>query len=251
MSETHVYKKVKESLTTNDMITPYLLSNYIEMIADENNLTNFISNINILKNIRNINGSYSFPKEELGINYFSYILNTNSINSNDNLKLYETCFHELMHSCQKSILADSYFFRNYTSYYCNLADCIMLMNVDYDCFMKYYDNLILEYQAIMVSDFKLLELLQKFNLESSIIDTNKLIAEQIVKYYKDEIPIKKSLRLIEEYAGIRRPYIDLDRANEYIKIMFGYPIEDKTMYVVDNIANDKVKTLDIVKHLGG
>ena len=136
-------------------------------------------------------------------------------------------------------------------------------------YLKYHDRFYNEYNANINGYYELLKLLNSFNLENiekDLFKVNRLTSKHILylysdldKLYKYSTPLKNSLKIYkhlletckkhEAEIEIDKNFIDIIKKEQpetqLDKLLYGYSIDIVTHNYLKDVANGKVKTLNL------
>lgn len=284
-----VYSKIKENLIFNTLFSTDTLFDYIEQRIDEEELSEYISEITITdcgnSSYNPASGEFCINKKEIFLNnidknipgledliseeekHYYKIKNPNYSNIY-NLFIIN---HELNHVIQKKyrhtdldslkgqlsllgmtqVFIDSNFLDNYFT-------------------EKYHDRFINEYNSHIEGYIEMIYLLKAYDLieiKKELYKTNKIAARHILYMYnhinenKISNPIKNTLILnkyILEECKKHEMTVDVDfylnkeqvqeeklKMSEFEKLRYGLPINKDTRKYLNDVANKKIKTLNL------
>lgn len=284
-----VYSKIKEDLIFNTLFSTDTLFDYIEQRIDEEELSEYISEITITDGG---NSSYDPASGEFCINKKEIFLNNIDKNipgledliseeeklyykiKNPNYSNIYNLFiinHELNHVIQKKYRHnDLDSLKGQLSLLGQTQAFIDTNFLDNYFTEKYHDRFINEYNAHIESYIEIIHLLSAYDLielKKALIKTNKITARHILYMYdhidKDKIsnPIKNTLILnkyiLEEckkhemeieldfYLNKEQIQEEKDKMSEFEKLRYGLPINNDTRKYLNDVANKKIKTLNL------
>lgn len=248
MSEKEIYERLKYCLENDIKISRSLLTNYIYLLLDKYELKGYVYKLSLFEKREIDDGYYDDIHRHLFINYNELFENKKNIKY-FNFQLLNTTFHELTHACQlkfsnqpdmlDKLLHDFYFNYILTS---------RIPENDPDFYDDNYNKFIFEYQAGINAIYKTYLLLDKLSIDDKLEYINRVLAKYIIKNYKNNSPMNKSINLIRKYRHmnleLNTPDIDI-----YYKLIFGYPIDDDSLKVIKEIAKGKVKTKNLLNKI--
>lgn len=263
--EQQIIDEVAEYFRKNEIFKPDFLRRLISFLVEKEELKEYVQKTKIIYKNRNYLGNYNFEKKKLCINCYPFLKEMDGKNNYKNYEFLVAIYHELCHAFQNYLATESNIHTSLGHFYRNMIAEICIDETSHDFYgNENYDCSILEYNSDINSYFETLEFLQNIWKNPKYIEgQNRIVAHKILNYYKDVSPIERSDKSIKEFMSdidskiitslgsdslkyiIALDNFDPKNLSELCKLEFGYPLEDKTIYKIEDIRSGKVKTLDI------
>lgn len=191
-------------------------------------------------------------KENNDNNFYSYII-PNPLYEDVNLQLLQVILHELKHAKQHNIIKN-----------CSKDEVIINALIDSfkysqcNLYNEYNSEFIIEYNAELEASMELNELIVNNNLPDYNENIDKIIRN--IGLYRYRSNQYRSLLHIFNYLVMSQSYsefflkdiyynnYDYNNISSLDKILYGLPLEDKEVKLIDNLKNkQKVKTFEYFK----
>lgn len=160
-----------ESLITSRTIKKNEITNYILDIAQECNL--YVTSVTFVND--ECSGYYNYKTGEVNINY-DKILDSfrakeiKNIN-NFNFEIVLVIIHELRHAVQQKQIFDDETYKKFPTYYTFLISNYFSILNNNDFYCENHDDFATEYSANIISYLSTIDLLKKYNLDYSYVET--------------------------------------------------------------------------------
>ena len=244
MSNQKLYNELLDSLTNGNTMSSLFIENFINFIVKKYDLSKNISYIDLFSDIaRDKNqpavGAYDFISGNFFTDYTAYTIKNKDKNIKNNINFLKACLHELTHSWQREMIADNEAMNNYQSFHNNLLYSLEILKYDFNFYYDHHDEFAFEYQAIILSNYKMLELYDLLKLDDLADEANKRICNLILEFYENKSPIEKSIDVVNNYYNTNIEFVDLNNKDEFTRAMYGYPLKDETLYEAEKILKKK------------
>lgn len=267
MSDINSTTDLEIRLKENTKITKDDICSFINDTAQKYSLDNSITKITFDNN-KGI-GSYNPNNLCLNINYD--LLNRHYKDVMEfNIQTIICIFHEMTHAAQRYQIFSETTYKRLSTYYILLFTCYITSLNNFDMYLKKYDTFITEYTANICSYINTLKLLRRNKINKEVIKkVNQEFASKINEYYNNNTPINNAIHLLSDYSlanKIDNMNIDNNIKEKYKyafrnygeekdltnieKLIYGYYLNNKSVKVLDNIEQGKIKTMDLIKRIG-